>query len=142
MRNNKYRLSIERDVLRVNGEGALSKQGFPKTISSDNKFIVEQDDNYLIKIKTPYGDNALEAYDKFEEITNVALAELYKLDELIWPNSIYSSKTKEISLYSKIRFELNEDFFKEYKEINKKAPKTIEDANLAIKYYNSYYLFN
>ena len=47
MRNNKYRLSIERDVLRVNGEGALSKQGFPKTISSDNKFIVEQDDNYL-----------------------------------------------------------------------------------------------
>ena len=49
MRNNKYRLSIERDVLRVNGEGALSKQGFPKTISSDNKFIVEQDDNYLKK---------------------------------------------------------------------------------------------
>ena len=135
MRNNKYRLSIERDVLRVNGEGALSKQGFPKTISSDNKFIVEQDDNYLIKIKTPYGDNALEAYDKFEEITNVALAELYKLDELIWPNSIYSSKTKEISLYTKIRFELNEDFFKEYKGINKKAPKTIEDANLAIKNY-------
>ena len=99
MKNNKYRISIERDILRVNKDGSLVKAGFPKTISESNKFIEKQDENYLIKIKTPFEDNAHEAYNKFEEITNVALAELHRQDEVIWPNSFYSSKSKNINLH-------------------------------------------
>ena len=51
---------------------------------------------------------------KFEEITNVVIEELYKIEEYIWPETNY----KADNTYAKITISLNEDFYEKLKQIN------------------------
>ena len=89
----------------------LVKNTFPKVFGdkAKNCFITANDENKKFKIRTPFCYNVEDTYEKLEEITNVVIEELYKLNQNIWPLNTYTSKTDKIKLYTKINFSLNKD---------------------------------
>ena len=100
----KFNISISRDILIIDKSGRLSKLAFPKNFKEDNKFIKKTDNNYLLKIQTSPESSVKEAYEKFEEITNVVTEELHNRNELIWPTCEYEYQDEIIKLHAKIKF--------------------------------------
>ena len=128
----KYNIKIEREALRINKKNSKSQKGFPKAFgkSETNRFIFcNEDDESILKIATPFENSIAIAYNKFEEITNVVIEELYKIEEYIWPETNY----KADNTYAKITISLNEDFYEKLKQINSNLPENLEDAYLKIK---------
>ena len=143
MKQEKFTISIERNLLRTNLKGKKTNAIFPKAFGDKNKndFITTNKEEYVLKIKTPTSFNLSETYNKFEEITNVIYVELYNLKEIIWP----SSNFEELNLNLKINFSIDKEFYKEMKQVNISLPKTVEDAYQMIKAnfaYNSKILEN
>ncbi len=131
----KYNINIQRDVLRVNKEGKISKLKFPKNIGLNNQFIKQTDDNYLIKVVSPIASSAYIAYEKFSEITNVLTEEIYNEGELIWPLDNYLSGGFDIDLHTKINISLNSNLiktskFKKAEDINKAIKKNLDSINI------------
>ena len=128
----KYNIKIEREALRINKKNNKSQKGFPKAFgkSETNRFIFcDEDDESILKIATPFENSIATAYNKFEEITNVVIEELYKIEEYIWPETNY----KEDNTYAKITISVDEDFYEKLKQINSNLPENLEDAYLKIK---------
>ena len=128
----KYNIKIEREALRINKKNSKSQKGFPKAFGNPetNRFIFcNEDDESILKIATPFENSIATAYNKFEEITNVVIEELYKIEEYIWPETNY----KADNTYAKITISLNEDFYEKLKQINLNLPENLEDAYLKIK---------
>ena len=113
MEISKYKLNIEREFVRTDSNNKLVKNTFPKVFGdkAKNCFITADDENKKFKIRTPFCYNVEDTYEKLEEITNVVIEELYKLNQNIWPLNTYTStsKTDKIKLYTKINFSLNKD---------------------------------
>lgn len=113
MEISKYKLNIEREFVRTDSKNKLVKNTFPKVFGdkAKNCFITADDENKKFKIRTPFCYNVEDTYEKLEEITNVVIEELYKLNQNIWPLNTYTStsKTDKIKLYTKINFSLNKD---------------------------------
>lgn len=111
MEISKYKLNIEREFVRTDSKNELVKNTFPKVFGdkAKNCFITADDENKKFKIRTPFCYNVEDTYEKLEEITNVVIEELYKLNQNIWPLNTYTSKTDKIKLYTKINFSLNKD---------------------------------
>lgn len=111
MEISKYKLNIEREFVRTDSKNELVKNTFPKVFGdkAKNCFITANDENKKFKIRTPFCYNVEDTYEKLEEITNVVIEELYKLNQNIWPLNTYTSKTDKIKLYTKINFSLNKD---------------------------------
>lgn len=111
MEISKYKLNIEREFVRIDSKNELVKNTFPKVFGdkAKNCFITADDENKKFKIRTPFCYNVEDTYEKLEEITNVVIEELYKLNQNIWPLNTYTSKTDKIKLYTKINFSLNKD---------------------------------
>ena len=111
MEISKYKLNIEREFVRTDSKNKLVKNTFPKVFGdkAKNCFITANDENKKFKIRTPFCYNVEDTYEKLEEITNVVIEELYKLNQNIWPLNTYTSKTDKIKLYTKINFSLNKD---------------------------------
>lgn len=111
MEISKYKLNIEREFVRTDSKNELVKNTFPKVFGdkAKNCFITADDENKKFKIRTPFCYNVEDTYEKLEEITNVVIEELYKLNQNIWPLNTYTSKTDKIKLYIKINFSLNKD---------------------------------
>lgn len=131
MKQEKFNINIERNALRCNLKGKKVKTTFPKVFGdkTKNEFITANEDEYILKIKTPTGSNISEIYNKFEEITNVIYVELYNLKEIIWPISNY----EDLDLNLKINFEIDKEFYKEIREIDSFLPEKIEEAYQIIK---------
>ena len=112
----KFNISISRDILIIDKSGRLSKLAFPKNFKEDNKFIKKTDNNYLLKIQTSPESSVKEAYEKFEEITNVVTEELHNRNELIWPTCEYEYQDEIIKLHAKIKFSFGKEFLSDQSE--------------------------
>lgn len=110
----KYKLNIEREFVRTNSKNELINDRFPEVFGDkkNNQFITSDDDDIKFKIITPKEYNIQDTYDKLEEITNVVIEELYKLEQNLWPFDTYKVSNKEEKLYTKINFSLTENFCK------------------------------
>lgn len=135
MKIEKYNISIEREFLRVNSKNKLLKNSFPRVFGDKekNNFITADKEDTILKIRVPKSNSLNEAYDKFIEITNVVIEELYKMNESIWPLSRYTLKGEDINLHAKICISIDNEFYDEMKEITQTLPKTLEEAYEKIK---------
>lgn len=131
----KYKLNIEREFVRTNSKNEIIDDKFPEVFGDKkkNNFITSDDENKIFKIITPKESNIYDAYDKLEEITNVVIEELYKLNQNIWPFYTYKTSTEQIKLYTNINFSLNKSYceeqnlnFKNIDEIYSKIKTSIE----------------
>ena len=131
----KYKLNIEREFVRTNSKNEIIDDKFPEVFGDKkkNNFITSDDENKIFKIITPKENNIYDAYDKFEEITNVVIEELYKLNQNIWPFYTYKTSTEQIKLYTNLNFSLNKSYceeqnlnFKNIDELYSKIKASIE----------------
>src|SRR5574344_921798 len=115
-----YNVSVERETLRNNADGTLSEVPHSVIFGKQNKnpFIIEENGAKL-KIKTPMSNNTKECYMKLEEITNVALCEIYKHNELMWPYSIPNKEQNIEPMGINFKFTINEEKLKELSKVNK-----------------------
>lgn len=124
----KFKISLYRDILKVDKEGNLSGLGFSKNFSEDNRFIKETDKKCMWRIQTPKESSVRLAYEKFEEITNVVTEELYNREEMIWPACMYNENGEKIKLYAKVKISFGEEFLEnQTEETYAKVEKFIEE---------------
>lgn len=134
MKIEKYNISLERDFVRVNSKNKLVETNFPKAFNKKekNNLITADADDIVFKIKTPMEKNLFDAYDKFNEITNVVIEELYKINQYMWCFGAFKFKDKKIKLKAQIGITLDDEFYDEIRE-NEFLPDDIEEANEKIK---------
>ena len=89
-KNNIYDIGVEREGLRCNKNGELSKSThleiFGNKMKSD--FITKDFGEAQLEVRTPVCDTVKECYEKLENITDIALCELNSKNEFLWPNSM------------------------------------------------------
>lgn len=132
MKQEKFNISIERKVLRLNQKAKCKAFSYPKAFGNKekNNFIkATGEDASVLTLKTPVETNISEVYNKLEEITNVVYVELYNQKELIWPFSNF----EEISLSNKITLSIDKEFYNEIKKVNNNLPENIEEAYKNLK---------
>ena len=131
MKQEKFNICIEREVLRLNQKAELKAFSYPKAFGNKekNNLIKASSDNSILNIITPAGSNLLEVYNKLEEITNVVYVELFNLKEIIWPFSIYN----DINLSNKIKLSIDTDFYNEIRIVNNNLPEKYEEALKNVK---------
>ena len=131
MKQEKFNICIEREVLRLNQKAELKAFSYPKAFGNKekNNLIKASSDNSILNIITPAGSNLLEVYNKLEEITNVVYVELFNLKEIIWPFSIYN----DINLSNKIKLSIDKDFYNEIRVVNNNLPEKYEEALKNVK---------
>jgi D-alanine-D-alanine ligase-like ATP-grasp enzyme len=154
MKLEKYNISIKRDVLRLNKEGKLSRASLPKTIGTNNKFIKETDEKYMIEVETPVSESLNDAYEKLEEIINVVTEELYNKEELIWAHPNYEKNDVKLAQKVSVKLSFDDEFLDEFYKKNKtfkikrdklyeKAKEYIEENKETIeKLYGSFKVRN
>lgn len=125
----KFKLSIDRDILKVDKQGNLSGLGFPKNFNPENKFIKQTDKKYMWRIRTPKEASVRLAYEKFQEITNVVTEELYIRDEVIWPACYYDENGEKIKLYARVKFGFGEEFMPDQSEKTYEKIENFIDQN-------------
>lgn len=135
MSNNIYNISIEREALRCNQEGKMSKLSYPDAFGdkNKNKLITIGKIEEQFKIVTPISDYIGKSYIKLEEITDVILYEIHERNELLLastkPN--YEDKNAPLS-YITVNFKLNEAGIRKVKS-KFNIPNTIEEIYNLIK---------
>lgn len=88
--NNMYDIGVEREGLRCNKNGELSKLTHFEifdNIKTDD-FITRDFGEVQLEIRTPVCDTVNECYEKLENITDIVLCELNSKNELLWPYSM------------------------------------------------------
>ena len=133
MKQEKFNISIRREVLRLNQKAEQKAFSYPKAFGNKEKNNLiksarEESENFL-EIITPAETNILEVYNKLEEITNVVYVELYNLKELIWPFSSYEN----LSLSNNIELSIDKEFYEEIKTVNPNLPNKLEEAYKILK---------
>lgn len=87
---NIYDIGIERESLRCNKNGELSKlthsEIFGNKMTED--FVTKDFGEAQLEIRTPVCDTVKECYEKLENITDIVLCELNSRNELLWPYSM------------------------------------------------------
>lgn len=131
MKQEKFNICLERMVLRCNKNKKISTTAYPKAFGKKekNNFISSNNEEYILKLKSPVSSSISDAYYKLQEITNVVYAELYNLKEIVWPFSNFNT----INLNSKITLSINKDNYEELKKVNKVLPEKLEDAFKILK---------
>ena len=132
MKLEKFNISIEREVLRLNQKAECKTFSYPKAFGNKerNNFIkTTGENNNILILKSPAETNVAEAYNKLEEITNVVYVELYNQKELLWPFSNF----EEINLSNKITLSIDKEFYNEIKKVNNNLPENIEEAYKNLK---------
>ena len=130
MKLEKYNVKIEREALRINNiDNKISQKEFPKAFGKKekNNFITTSaNSEAILKISAPMESGIVNAYNKFEEIMNVVIEELYKENEYIWPatdSKEYSEKT-----YASIVINISKEFYENLRKINSKLPVDLSIA--------------
>lgn len=132
MKQEKFNISIRREVLRLNQKAEEKAFSYPKAFGNkekNNLIKTVGETNNVLEIITPSETNILEVYNKLEEITNVVYVELYNLKELIWPFSSYN----ELSLSNNLRLSIDKEFYDEIKIVNPNLPNKLEEAYKILK---------
>ncbi len=132
MKQEKFNISIRREVLRLNQKAEQKAFSYPKAFGNKEKNNLiksaGETDNVL-EIITPAETNILEVYNKLEEITNVVYVELYNLKELIWPFSSYN----ELNLSNNLKMSIDKEFYNEIRTVNTNLPDKLEEAYKILK---------
>ena len=141
MKIEKYNISLEREFVRINSKNKLVETSFPKAFGckEKNPLITADDDDVVFKIKTPMEENLFDAYDKFNEITNVVIEELYKINQYIWTFGTFKKKDEKINLKAQMGIILDEEFYDEIREKDF-LPDDIEEAMRIIIEHAEYVL--
>lgn len=131
MKQEKFNISLERNLLRLNSKGNITNAAYPKTFGNKekNNFIKIDTKDYILKLTSPIGTNINDVYNKLQEITNVVYVELYNLKEIIWPFSNFEN----IELTNKITLSIDKEYYEEIKNVNKNLPEKLEDAYKNLK---------
>lgn len=132
MKQEKFNICIEKEVLRLNQKAEYKAFSYPKAFGNKekNNFIKATGENdNVLTIKTPVESTISEVYNKLEEITNVVYVELYNQKEIIWPFSSFN----EIKLSNKIKLSIDKEFYNEIRIVNNNLPENIEDAYKNLK---------
>ena len=132
MKQEKFNISIRREVLRLNQKAEEKAFSYPKAFGNkekNNLIKTAGETDNVLEIITPAETNILEVYNKLEEITNVVYVELYNLKELIWPFSSYN----ELSLSNNLRLSIDKEFYDEIKTVNPNLPNKLEEAYKILK---------
>lgn len=89
-RNKIYNIGIEREGLRCDKQGKLSKLNFNEIFGDEisRDFITTDFGEAQLELRTPVCSTPKECYEKLETITDVALCEMNLKDELLWPYSM------------------------------------------------------
>jgi len=92
-----YNIGIEREGLRCDEDGVLSKLPHPEVFGDrmKNNFITTDWGEAQMELRTPVCSSTKECYEKLNEITNVVLCELNDRKEFIWPYSMQCILPKE-----------------------------------------------
>ena len=135
MKLTKYNISIEREALRCNSKNKITSAAYPKSFGKKEKnyFITADKNESVLILKTPMSPSIFDAYDKFVEITNVVIEELYNLKEYIWPLSFYKTESETLNLTGKIKLSIDEDFYEEMKSKCEGLPENLEESYKMIK---------
>jgi len=85
-----YNIGVEREGLRCDKNGKLSKLNFSEIFGDkmSREFITTDFGEAQIELRTPVCNSVNECYEKLETITDIALCELNKKNEIIWPYSM------------------------------------------------------
>ena len=88
--NKMYDIGVEREGLRCNNNGELSKLTHSQIFNNkkEDNFITKDFGEAQLEIRTPVCDTVKECYEKLENLTDIALCELNSKDELLWPYSM------------------------------------------------------
>lgn len=132
MKQEKFNISIAREVLRLNQKAERKAFSYPKAFGNkekNNLIKSTRETDNVLEIQTPVETNISEVYNKLEEITNVVYVELYNLKEIIWPFSNYEN----INLSNKIKLEIDKEFYNEIRNVNTNLPENIEEAYKNLK---------
>lgn len=160
MFKNKYYIGIEREGLKCTKDGCLANTVNSKLFEDvgKNSFMGTDFGEAQLEFRTPVCENVTECYDKLENITDMAINEIRKNGEMIWPYSmpciipaddkiLYKTKEEEeydaalFKRYSKemfymsgihVNFSIDKSFYKEMKKIDKKLPENLDDAYIKI----------
>ena len=89
-KNKMYNIGVEREGLRCNAKGELSKLSYSEIFGDkiSREFITTDFGEAQLELRTPVCNNVDECYNKLENITDIALCEINKKDELLWPYSM------------------------------------------------------
>jgi len=89
-RNKMYNIGVEREGLRCDKKGKLSKLDFSEIYGDKiaRDFITTDFGETQIELRTPVCNDVNECYDKLEVITDIALCQLNQKNEIIWPYSM------------------------------------------------------
>ena len=89
-RNKMYNIGVEREGLRCDKEGKLSKLNFSEIFGEEmsREFITTDFGEAQLELRTPVCNSVNECYKKLETITDIALCRLNKKNEIIWPYSM------------------------------------------------------
>ena len=130
MKLEKYNVKIEREALRINNiDNKISQKEFPKAFGKKekNNFITTSaNSEAILKISEPMESGIANAYNKFEEIMNVVIEELYKENEYIWPAT--DSKEYLEKTYASIVINISKEFYENLRKINSKLPVDLSIA--------------
>ncbi len=131
MKQEKFNISIERNLLRLSRQGKISNAAYPKAFGNKekNNFIKIDTNDYILKLKSPVSTNINDVYNKLQEITNVVYVELYNLKEIVWPFSNF----EDIELTNKITLSIDKEYYEEIKNVNSNLPEKLEDAYKNLK---------
>ena len=137
MKQDKFSISLQRNVLVCNQKGKPVKITYPKAFGDSNKnnFIKLNNDKHSLDIFAPASKSINDLYNKLVEITNVVILELYNDKKIIWPYSDNGQFKSNISLDIKI----DKEYYDEIKEVLKDLPSNLKSAytkickNFAIK---------
>ena len=88
--NNIYDIGVEREGLRCNQNGELSKLKHFEIFDNHktDDFITRDFGEAQLEIRTPVCDTVEECYEKLENITDIVLCELNSKNEFLWPYSM------------------------------------------------------
>lgn len=131
MKIEKFNINIEREALRCTKSGKKVLAAYPKAFGKKekNNFIKAEADEAILLLKSPTSSSIADAYNKFEEITNVVLCELYGMGELIWATSNYDGR----DLNLKISLKIEDEFYQEMRIKNSNLAETFEQAFAEMK---------
>lgn len=131
MKQEKFNISLERNLLRLSSKGKPVSTAYPKAFGNKekNNFIKIDTKDYILKLKSPVGININDVYSKLQEITNVVYVELYNLKEIVWPFSNF----EDIELTNKITLSIDKEYYEEIKKVNNNLPEKLEDAYKNLK---------
>ncbi len=131
MKREKFNIKIERNLLRLNSKGKITSAVYPKYFGNKekNNFITTDTEDYMLRIKTPICQSISDVFNKLEEITNVVYVELYNLNEIVWPFSNFEN----IDLTHSISLSIDNEYYKEIRNVNSNLPEKLEDAYKNVK---------